>query len=97
MAKKPRAEIRCRLSRIMGERRVRIAELARATRVNRNMVANLYYERAQRVELADIAAICDYLGCSVADLFELAGPHERPGRESAGKAARGGKTEKSRD
>jgi putative transcriptional regulator len=71
MAKRTQAKIRCRLSRIMGERRVRIAELARAARVNRNMVANLYYERARRVELGDVAAICEYLDCAVGDLFEL--------------------------
>ncbi len=62
--------IRCHLSRLMGEKRVRIIEVARATGISRNMLAKLYYERARRVELADLARLCEYFGCSVGDLLE---------------------------
>lgn len=62
--------IRCHLSRLMGEKRVRIVDVARATGISRNMLAKLYYERAKRVELSDLAQLCQYFGCSVGDLLE---------------------------
>jgi putative transcriptional regulator len=55
----------------MGEKRVRIIDVSRATGISRNMLSKLYYDRAQRVDLDDIAQLCDYLECSVADLFEI--------------------------
>jgi putative transcriptional regulator len=65
-------KIQCRLSRLMGEKRVRIIDVSRATGISRNMLSKLYYDRAQRVDLDDIAKLCDYLECPVADLFEIA-------------------------
>jgi putative transcriptional regulator len=62
--------IRCHLSRLMGEKRVRIIDVARATGISRNMLANLYYERAKRLELDDVARLCQYFGCPVGDLLE---------------------------
>src|SRR5712691_8220418 len=62
--------IRCHLSRLMGEKRVRIIDVARATGISRNMLAKLYYERAKRVELADLGRLCRYFGCAVGDLLE---------------------------
>jgi len=62
--------IRCHLSRLMGERRVRLIDVARATGISRNMLAKLYYDRARRVDLADLDKLCHYFGCSIADLLE---------------------------
>jgi putative transcriptional regulator len=42
--------IQSRLSRLMGEKRVRIIDIAKATGISRNMLSKLYYDRAQRVE-----------------------------------------------
>jgi putative transcriptional regulator len=73
MAKRQRQRgvvIQSRLSRLMGERRVRIIDVARATGISRNMLSKLYYDRAHRVNLTDIAKLCEYMGCSVGDLFE---------------------------
>ena len=44
--------------------------VARATGISRNMLSKLYYDRAQRVDLVDVAKLCEYLNCSVGDLFE---------------------------
>ena len=63
--------IQSRLSRLMGEKRVRIIDVARATGISRNMLSKLYYDRAQRVDLVDVAKLCEYLNCSVGDLFEI--------------------------
>jgi len=54
----------------MGEKRVRISDVARATGISRNMLAKLYYDRAQRVDLADVSLLCKYFACTVGDLFE---------------------------
>ena len=62
--------IQSRLSRLMGERRVRIIDVARATGISRNMLSKLYYDRARRVDLVDLAKLCDYFNCSLGDLFE---------------------------
>jgi len=62
----------CHLSRLMGEKRVRIIDVARATGISRNMLAKLYYEEAKRVELADLARLCQYFDCPVGDLLEWA-------------------------
>ena len=62
--------IRCHLSRLMGEKRVRIIDVARATGISRNMLAKLYYDRARRVDLADVARLCQYFGCPLGDLLE---------------------------
>jgi putative transcriptional regulator len=55
----------------MGERRVRIIDVSRATGISRNMLSKLYYDRARRVDLGDIAKLCDYFECSISDLFEM--------------------------
>ncbi len=62
--------IRSHLSRLMGEKRVRIADVARETGIGRNMIARLYYERARRIDLNDLDKLCSYFSCSVADLLE---------------------------
>ena len=55
----------------MGERRVRLVDVARATKISRNMLAKLYYDRAKRVELGDLTKLCKYFQCTVSDLLEF--------------------------
>lgn len=62
--------IKCHLSRLMGERKLKIADLARDTSLNRNTVSLLYKETATRVELDTIEKLCVYFDCRVEDLFE---------------------------
>jgi len=49
--------IKCHLSRLMGERKLKIADVARETGLHRNTVTLLYDETAARVELDAIAAV----------------------------------------
>lgn len=63
--------IKCHLSRLMGERKVRIADVAQATGLHRNMLTLLYRETAQRVELEAIEQLCRYFGVQVGELFEF--------------------------
>lgn len=62
--------IKCHLSRLMGERKLKIADLARETGINRGTVTRLYFETAERVELEVIDILCKYFQCAVSDLFE---------------------------
>lgn len=62
--------IKCHLSKIMGERKLKISEVARDTGINRGTITRLYKETATRVELDVINGLCKYLQCSMSDLFE---------------------------
>lgn len=62
--------IKCHLSRLMGERKLKTADVARDTGLHRNTITLLYDETAARVDLEAIDRLCEYLGVSVAELFE---------------------------
>lgn len=62
--------IRCNLSRILGEKKLKISDIANNTDLHRNTLTALYKETAQRVELNAIDQLCEFLNCSVGDLFE---------------------------
>lgn len=63
--------IKCHLSRLMGERKVRVADVAAATGIHRGMLTLLYKEEASRVDLAHMDKLCRYFGVSVGGLFEF--------------------------
>lgn len=63
--------IKCHLSKILGVRKQKIAEVARETGINRNTLHRLYNETATRVELEVIEQLCRYLDIQVGELFEL--------------------------
>ena len=63
--------IKCHLSRIMGEKRIKIAELARETGLNRNTITLLYHDNAKRIDLDALEKICRYLECDISDILEL--------------------------
>jgi len=63
--------IKCHLSRLMGERKLKISDVARDTGLHRNTVTLLYQETATRVDLEAIEALCKYLNVKVGELFEL--------------------------
>ncbi len=62
--------IRCHLSRLMGERKLKIADVARAIGVNRNTITLLYYEKAKRIDFEVLDKLCQYFNCSVGDILE---------------------------
>lgn len=62
--------IKCHLSRLMGERKVRVADVARETGLHRNTITLLYDETAARVDIEAIDKLCAYFGVTVAELFE---------------------------
>lgn len=69
--------IKCHLSRQMGEKKLKVIDVARATGLNRNTIALLYNETASRIDLETIEALCKLFECQVGDLLEYI---EEPGR-----------------
>jgi putative transcriptional regulator len=55
----------------MGERKLKISDVARDTGLHRNTVTLLYQETATRVDLDAIEALCKYFQVGVGDLLEL--------------------------
>lgn len=66
--------IRCHLSRMMGERKLKIVDVARETGLHRNTITLLYNETANRVDIETIERLCGLFNCQVGDLFELVKP-----------------------
>lgn len=62
--------IKCHLSRLMGERKLKISDVARDTGLHRNTISLLYQETATRVDLDAIDALCQYFQINVGELFE---------------------------
>jgi len=54
----------------MGERKLKISDVERATGLHRNSITLLYKETANRVELETIEKLCIFFNCEVSDLFE---------------------------
>lgn len=63
--------LKCHLSKIMGERRLKIADVARDTGIHRGTITRIYNEEATRVELEVIEQLCDYLDVEVGYLYEF--------------------------
>jgi putative transcriptional regulator len=63
--------VRCTLAARLSARRMTVAELARATDLNRSTLAALRHGSAARVDLKTIEILCRYFGCDVGELFVL--------------------------
>ncbi|MEE2732272.1 MAG: helix-turn-helix transcriptional regulator [Pseudomonadota bacterium] len=63
--------VKCHLSRIMGEKRLKVSDVARETGINRGTVTRLYNETATRVDFSVLETLCRFLNCQVGDLIEI--------------------------
>ena len=61
--------IRIYLSRLLGERRLTQADLARKTGIRAATINEYYNEFAERVNLEHMDKICEVLGCELTDLI----------------------------
>lgn len=62
--------IRCHFARLLGERKLKISDVARDTGINRGTLTRLYYETAERIELEVLDQLCDYFGIDLPELLE---------------------------
>ena len=63
--------VKCDLSTIMGERRLKIADVSRDTGINRGTITRMYNEEATRVDLDVIESLCTYLRIDIGDLYQV--------------------------
>lgn len=62
--------IKLNLSRIMGEKRIKITELAILAGISKTTVMSLYHEKAKGVTFDVLAKLCAALDCQPADIME---------------------------
>lgn len=62
--------IRSHLGRLMGERKLKIADVARETGVHRNALTLLYREEATRIDVETLDKLCAFFQCEVGALLE---------------------------
>mgnify|MGYP000409789840 FL=1 len=63
--------LKCNLSRILGEKRLKVSDVARDTNINRGTITRLYNETATRVELEVLETLCKYLDVEIGELLEI--------------------------
>lgn len=63
--------VRINLSRIMGERRLKIADVCRDTGLSRTTVARLYHEDVIKLDLETLEILCGYLDVDISDMLEI--------------------------
>ncbi len=62
--------IKCRLSRLLGDRKMSILKLKRRTDLSYVTLQNLYHEKTTGVAFDTIDKICESLECNTGDLLE---------------------------
>ena len=63
--------VKCHLSTLMGERRLKISDVSRDTGINRGTITRMYNEEATRVDLDIIESLCTYLSIDISDLYQI--------------------------
>ena len=61
----------CKLSEILGRKRLKLINVIRDTGVTRPTLTNLYYGKSKGVNFDTVNALCEYLNVSVGELFEF--------------------------
>ncbi len=68
--------IKIHLGRLLGERKLRAAEVARQTGINKNTLSALYNEKVSGINFETLEKLCKFLECEVGDLLEYV-PEEK--------------------
>lgn len=63
--------IKCHLSKLMGEHKLKISDLSNETGINRGTITRMYKETVTRVDLEVVNILCGYFGCEIQELFEF--------------------------
>lgn len=62
--------IHCRLSTLLGERRIKMAELSRMTGVSKTTINAMYHDRVHKIDYGVLERICKTLDCGLSDILE---------------------------
>ncbi|WP_342441409.1 helix-turn-helix transcriptional regulator [Lysinibacillus sp. FSL K6-0075] len=63
--------IKVNLSRLLGEKRMKISELAKETGLHRNGLSRLYNEETDGIKFDTLEKVCKALNCDISDLIEI--------------------------
>ena len=63
--------ITCKLSAILGERRIKVADLSRDTGIARAVVDRWYHDKVSSYDRDVLSRLCDYLKVTPADLLQV--------------------------
>lgn len=66
------------LSKILGERLLKVSNVHRATGISKTTLTEIYYQRALNIQLDTLQKICDYLQIPLSELIEYV-PERREG------------------
>jgi putative transcriptional regulator len=55
---------------MLGERKLKVSDVERGTGLHRHKIAALYNETVKKVDIETIDKVCEYLSCTVGELFE---------------------------
>lgn len=61
--------IRIQLSKILGEKRLTQADVARMTGIRASTINDLYHEIATRISLEHLDLLCEALNCDISDII----------------------------
>lgn len=62
--------VKCKLSILMGQNRKKIQDVCNETGLARNTVANLYNDKAARIDYNTIEKLCQMFHCTIGELLE---------------------------
>ncbi len=80
--------IKNRLSTILGEKRLNMAEVARGAKISKATVFKIYHERASKIDYAVLDKLCAFLSVQPGDLLIYI-PSESKGKTKEGENHRG--------
>lgn len=63
--------ITCKLSTILGERRLKVSDVTRDTGIARATVDRYYHDSVKSFDREVLSKLCDYLNVTPADLLKL--------------------------
>lgn len=62
--------MRNNLSKILGERLLKVSDIHDSTGISRSTLTHFYYQRATNIQLETLTKICDYLQIPLSELIE---------------------------
>ncbi|WAW14416.1 helix-turn-helix domain-containing protein [Peptostreptococcus equinus] len=62
--------IKNNLSKIMGEKLMKVSDVSENTGVSRQTIANIYNRRSSGIQFDTLNSLCTHLDCGISDIFE---------------------------
>jgi putative transcriptional regulator len=63
--------IHCKLSTILGEKRLKMSDVVRETKLAKGTVHTLYHDRVQKVDYRVLDKLCSFLNCQPGGFINL--------------------------